>query len=477
MITYMDLIRMELEGLYGTEVQRDMNDIIELYNIYEGDYKKNTPADLDYTPTDSRTNFIKKLIKEEARFLFGKTPEFTVKSGKANKENAQAIQQMLSNVLESNQFSDKLIKAARDCFIGKRVAIKVWYNEAKKKLLFSFRPSLEFIYETAEDDTDTLSKIIFLYGKNDKQDKNEQRIWKQKYEMVGGKCYKTEGVYDGFGRPVEIVSENEDTGLDFIPAYVILNDGLSGDLKGESDVDELKTLQAVYNNLTSDDIDALKFNMFPQTIAINASEDSLKNIVISPAALIDLQTETTSPEGSQANMTKLESSFNYDSRLENSLHRVKNDMHELLSVPLVTPSELQGFATSGKALKALYWQLIIRCEEKFTTWRPALLWLAETLLKMLRFYSIEKVNLYDDMKIVVENIYPLMEDEYEEKQQDLSEVNTQVRSRKSYMKKWGKDVDDELADEELRQIQLEKQMLEDSYNGDFNTGGGLNVDN
>ena len=36
-------------------------------------------------------------------------------------------------------------------------------------------------------------------------------------------------------------------------------------------------------------------------------------------------------------------------------------------------------------------------------------------------------------------------------------------SRKSFIKKWS-NVVDEIADEELKQIQLEKQMLEDSYN-------------
>ena len=46
---------------------------------------------------------------------------------------------------------------------------------------------------------------------------------------------------------------------------------------------------------------------------------------------------------------------------------------------------------------------------------------------------------------------------------DLQKVNSQAMSRKSFIKKWG-NVGDDVADEELKQIQLEKQMLEDSYN-------------
>ena len=36
-------------------------------------------------------------------------------------------------------------------------------------------------------------------------------------------------------------------------------------------------------------------------------------------------------------------------------------------------------------------------------------------------------------------------------------------SRKAFIKKWA-NASDDIAEEELKQIQLEKQMLEDSYN-------------
>ena len=58
------------------------------------------------------------------------------------------------------------------------------------------------------------------------------------------------------------------------------------------------------------------------------------------------------------------------------------------------------------------------------------------------------------------------EDEAEEKQIDLSEVNAQTMSKKSYMKKW-RNLTDEEADEELQQIARERELLESSY---FNPG-------
>ena len=64
--------------------------------------------------------------------------------------------------------------------------------------------------------------------------------------------------------------------------------------------------------------------------------------------------------------------------------------------------------------------------------------------------------------IRVENQYSLPEDEVEEKTIDLAEVTAQTMSRKRYMKKWHRLTDDE-AEEELKQIALERELLEDSF--------------
>ena len=52
----------------------------------------------------------------------------------------------------------------------------------------------------------------------------------------------------------------------------------------------------------------------------------------------------------------------------------------------------------------------------------------------------------------------------------MAEVTAQTMSKKSYMKKWRNLTDDE-ADEELRQIALERQILEDSFYEPPITGG------
>ena len=458
-----NIIMTELGGLYGNEVIKEMNEIIKLYDIYEGPGQDWIVQEEDYIPTRKKTNYIKKLIKEEARFLFGKTPTFTVKVNEDSlQDQTEEINKYISKLLKNNLFEDKLIKGARDCFVGKRIAIKLHADTVTKTIRVMFVPSLEFIYEPFEDRVDELKKIIFFHQMNQEQDKSKQIIWKQKYEMINGKCVLNEGFYNGNGELLETLAVNVDLKLSGIPAYVILNDGLSGDLKGESDVEELIDNAIAYNKLASEDIDALRKGMNRIIYGVDVDPKASEKFKLKPGAYWDVSTDITA-DGKQAQINTIATDFGYDTRMENALNRIKSDMHEVLNIPMINNTDMVGMMTSGKTMKALYWQLITRCEEKMKSWKPALEWMVRAILEMTEVYNIEKLPQLKEFEVEVENQYPLQEDEDNEKALDMQQVNTQVMSRKTYIKKW-QTTTDEVAEEELKQIQLEKQMLEDSYN-------------
>ena len=457
-----NIIMTELGGLYGNEVIKEMNEIIKLYDIYDGPGQDWIVDEKDYTPTKKKTNYIKKLIKEEARFLFGKTPIFTIQvEDDKYQEQVEEINKYINKLLKDNLFEDKLVKGARDCFIGKRVAVKLHADTITKTIRVMFVPSLEFVYEPFEDRVDELKKIIFFHQMNQEQDKSKQIIWKQKYEIVDGKCILNEGFYNGNGDLLETLAVNVDLKLSGIPAYVILNDGLSGDLKGESDVEEILENGIAYNKLASDDLDALKKGMNRIIYGTDVDPEASKHFKLKPGAYWDVSTDIAS-DGKQAQIGTIDTDFNYDTRMENTLNRIKADMHEVLNIPMINNSDLQGMMTSGKSMKALYWQLITRCEEKMMSWRPALEWMIKAILEINEVYSITTLPKLENFDAVIENQYPLQENEDEEMVLDLQKVNAQTMSRKTFIKKWA-NVTDDIADEELKQIQLEKQMLEDSY--------------
>lgn len=462
--SYQEFVTAELTGLYGSAVLQEMNDILRLYDIYEG--RENfidKSEEKDYTQTEKRTNLIKKLIKEESRFLFGKTPELYIQPKNdtdADKDKAGEINLYLNKILKDNLFSEKLVKGARDCFIGKRAAIKLYANQDTKEIRIMFLPSLEFIYESDEENPNELKKIIFFYQTNKEVEKDKQRIWKQKYEMIDGRCILNEGIYNGNGILIEPINVDVDLQLSGIPCYVVINDGLSGDPFGESDVKELLDNQIQYNRLSSEDVDTLRKGMDRIIYGVDIDPEASEKFQLKPGAFWDVPTDPTA-EGKQAALGTIPTDFNYGDKIENSLKRIKSDMYEMLNIPMLSNDELKGMMTSGKTMKALYWQLITRCEEKMMAWRPALEWLIRAILEITEVYQIEKLPQLD-YTVTVENNYPLQEDEDEEKTLDLQQVNAQAMSRKTFIKKW-QGVTDDVADAEIKQIALEREMLEESY--------------
>jgi hypothetical protein len=462
--SYQEFVTAELAGLYGSAVLQEMNDILRLYDIYEG--RENfidKSEEKDYTQTEKRTNLIKKLIKEESRFLFGKTPELYIQPKNdtdADKDKAGEINLYLNKILKDNLFSEKLVKGARDCFIGKRAAIKLYANQDTKEIRIMFLPSLEFIYESDEENPNELKKIIFFYQTNKEVEKDKQRIWKQKYEMIDGRCILNEGIYNGNGILIEPINVDVDLQLSGIPCYVVINDGLSGDPFGESDVKELLDNQIQYNRLSSEDVDTLRKGMDRIIYGVDIDPEASEKFQLKPGAFWDVPTDPTA-EGKQAALGTIPTDFNYGDKIENSLKRIKSDMYEMLNIPMLSNDELKGMMTSGKTMKALYWQLITRCEEKMMAWRPALEWLIRAILEITEVYQIEKLPQLD-YTVTVENNYPLQEDEDEEKTLDLQQVNAQAMSRKTFIKKW-QGVTDDVADAEIKQIALEREILEESY--------------
>lgn len=469
-----NLIRAELDGLYGSSVLQDMGEIIKLYEVYEHGADFNPENTKDYVPAELHYKIIRGIIDKEARWLFSKAPDITVNvdlgetkaARKRSKEISTKYQDLVDTVLTENRFKEKLLKAARDCFIGKRVALIVNFNK-DSGIQLSFIPSLEFVYDVDPSNSDKLTKLIAFYGLNDAKAKSDQRIYKKKYWVENELCYYSESVYDGLGREVEVITEPTNTGLPYIPAWVIINDGLSGDLLGVSEVSMLKDYESWYSKLASSDIDGQRSGMHPIRYTVDASPESTSGLTIAPNAFWDLASDQNAASDRTAQVGTLETSMGYSAALSVTLDRQKNTMYEQTAVPNVSPEALKGVVTSGKTLKAIYWDLIVRCDEKMLAWRPAIQGAVRAIIEGYKYYPeiysryLEEALPEESFDIKVENQYPIPEDEAEEKNNDLAEVNAQTMSKKAYMKKW-RGLTDEDADEELRQIALEKQLLEDS---------------
>lgn len=460
----------------GGTVKDTLDELTQICKYYKI-YKKGADFSVegtngDYVPAKLKYKMAASLINKEARFLFAEPPDITVESkgdvGKITTDAKDALTVMndlVKTILDVNKFEEALVKAAKDCFIGKRVAGLVNFNE-EDGVTVTFLPSTQFIYDTKIGNSNIITKFVCFIIVKDSITLSEKRIFKKKFELVNDKVFLEEAMYDGAGRKLEDVTERQETLMPMIPAVVFINDGLTGEDSGESEIELLSDYEQWYSKLSNADIDAERKSMNPIKYAIDMEPNSTKGLSTAAGAFWDL--------GSDQNLDKpatqvgmLEPGMNYSAALKTSLDRIKTVGYEQIDMPNITLESMSGAITSGKSLKAVYWPLIVRCKEKMKMWGPQLRALVDIIIQGSMVYPnciksyTNDVLVPVDYEINVEQNTPLPEDEIEEKNMDISEVHAQVMSKKSYMKKWRGLTDDEVQ-EELEQIALERQIIEDS---------------
>lgn len=470
----LNMVTQELNGIFGSTILKELGEIIKLYQIYE------YGADFGYTEDSSGVNLdlryknIRALIDKEARFLFSNSPDLKIEPQQLSDNSAEnerlnseisILQTLVDNVLSTNNFPDKLIKAAKDCLIGKRIACVLNFNERGIKI--AFIPSLEFIFETSTEDENELVKFICFYTTQESDIKADQRIYRKKYWMDKGFCWINEGIYDGMGNLVEEKTPDTRTLFQYIPATIIKNDGLTGDTNGESEINTLNDYESWYSRLSVADIRALGKSMNPIKYTVDCDPASTTDLSLEAGAFWDLKTDET-VDGRTGAVGTLESQISYSTALSSTLERIKAMMYEQLDVPNINTENMKGVITSGKTLKAIYWPLVVRCNEKMKAWKPSLKFVIDTIIEGSRLYPDfakpycnEPIPIDNAYRTVIDNQYPLPEDEAEEKQVDLAEIAAQTMSRKAYMMKWRNLTSDE-AEAEINQIAMEKSLLEDT---------------
>lgn len=466
-----NLISKEL-GEYSDEFLADLGKIMKFYSIYRNgaDFFAEG-SNGDYVPSDLHYKMAASLIDKEARFLFSETPTITVVRKDSNakltediSDNLDIMNELVQSVLCDNNFSQAILRAAKDCFIGKRVAVLVNFNE-DDGITVSFIPSTNFLYEYDMSMRKLLKFVAYVIVK-DSSKLSDRIIFEKRYVVEDGKVLLEENMYTGTGALVENVTSLQPIELDEIPAVVILNDGLLGDIDGESEIENLSEYEKMYSKLSNADIDSERKSMNSIKYTVDMDSKSTENLSTAPGAYWDLGSDQ-SLDSPKTMVGSLESSMSYSGPLQTTLDRIKTTGYEQVDMPNITLQSMQGAITSGKALKAVYWPLIIRCKEKMKTWAPHLAKMVRFIIDGSILYPgcahkyVQQLPFEMQYEVEVEQNTPLPEDETEEKSIDISEVAAYLMSKKSYMKKW-RNLSDEEVEDELTQIAYEKNLIEES---------------
>lgn len=424
----------------------------------------------DYIPTIDIRNKIKPLMNKQKRFMFGLRPDILIKPmDGTDKDKAEAFRAFIDAVLEDNGFWHDTQRAFLSATIKKRVLLRVEANPNQPIRIF-YEPLENFYFEVVANNYKQVQKVVLVSQDAStlgEADPTKQIWYRYTYYMADGTCKLDTDTFDGLMGEAEekFTTVTTDTKLSRIPAWVIINGGVLGDIVGESDIDELWSAQNQYNRKVSDFGDALRFQMFGETYIVDADADSVNRVHIAPNALVPI---VSLPEKT-ASVQKVASAFNSAGPVNDYLAKIEHDMYETLSIP-----KLEDMANipSAKAMKYAYTDLIARCDEKWHDWegpmKELIMFIAEACAK-LNCYPKQWDASWEKMQytIVLNPNYPVPEDEEVKKELALKEVDSKVRSHKAYLKDF---TDEENYNKEWEGILLETVDLTKASQDTFQAG-------
>ena len=465
------------EGEYITTDIADYRKEIREIKQYYLDYTKGSTFQTEgtggkYVASDTSFKTIRTLIKKEARFMFSQTPDITIKSMLSDEDENETnmieqYQRMFNQIMEDSTFPKKLLIGAKDCLIGKRIACVTDIDETGK-ILIHFYNSLQFYYEL-KPGTDDLRKIITFEQVGNLFSKTKaNRFLVNRYEQTTSGVLFSSILYDSAGNVLETLVSETTTELEYIPAVVITNDDVLEDRVGVSDVEFLSDYESIYSKIANGDIDADRQNMNPVRYVVDMNSNTTKNLSNAAGSFWDLKSEQNQNEV-HPQVGTLAPSMQHSEPVKTTLERIRSAMYGEVDVPDISQDGLLSGITSFKALKALYYPLTVVCNERMNTWKPAIKKLVKMCidLAMLNKQSVQSYYTVQSLqeiqyKVIVSENYALLDDENEEKATDINEVMNNIRSRKSYNKKWRADEfdTDQKLDEELLQIAVENNMFD-----------------
>ncbi|MGL5714194.1 MAG: phage portal protein [Paraclostridium sp.] len=414
--------------------------------------------DVDFIPTQIIDNKIKPLIHKQARFFLGKEPILLLKSRqKEDKEKCEELRVFVDDILTDNGFWSDTMKAFRIATVTKRVLLRMEVNEGCD-IKLCYHDVNDFNYEFDKKDKNKLKSVKFVrYLSRD----GDNELWgRYIYEMSRNEdasetCKLKTEIFSSLDLDTPVKKDIFDTKLSIIPCWIFINEHDLINRKGESDITDLKPLQNQYNRRLSDFSDALRFQMFGQTVIVDATEETVNEAKIAPNSLLPL---VSKDDGKQAQAYRVESSFSNAEPAKMFLNILEDSMYEKLSIP--RPEQLNNIP-SAKAIKYIYNDLIARCHEKWNDWEPNIISMINLIIEVC-----SKLNHYEgysstwnnlDYYIVLKKNFPIPEDEEDSKRLAMEEVKVNVRSNRSYIKDFGDDDDYEEAFNEV--IEDNKSIL------------------
>lgn len=425
---------------------------------------------VDYEQIQVIDNKVKPLLKKQARWMFGKSPDIEIKvDDLKDKDCGENLRKYLEDILNETFWRDTK-NAFLNCSIKKRILARVVAIPSTKKLKIKYEDIDNVSYK--EINGELVEALFFAEDRGNYNKPSEEKIYyihKYFYDKIGeNEVLEPSYVvltYKGDDLENPIKEEKQEIGFDYkrIPCFIIKNDPGINNMYGHSDVEDLKDLQNERNRKQSDFAEALKFQFFGSLAIVDGNKEDVDALTVAPGSVHAIRTSDEAlANGKQAKLEVQEYNMGNSEGMISWLEQNEQAMKEILDMPDI--SQLNNIP-SAKAMKYLYNDLIARCEEKWTDWNPYLFSLIEYIINIspqMKLDNWDKNFSTLQCTISFNHNYPIPDDEEDKKSSAIDEVEAGVRSKRSYLRDISKEEDPETAYNEI----LEEMKLE----GDVNLG-------
>ncbi|MBH9580120.1 phage portal protein [Staphylococcus felis] len=442
--------------------------------IYSTDKKK--PNDLDYDPTKYWTNYFKAFIKRKSRWQMAGDHGIDVEPASDNDKDvklAQDTERLLHQLWNDNDMNAKKMQIARDRLIAGSIAVKLAFNKRTGRVHWIWHKATEVFPIYSRDGFDELIGCDIIIPREDSDDPEKTEYVRQSFRLEEdySDCWFSEIVYDEKLEIKTVLTKKTYLGFDFVPIVIFNVDALKTETTHFDDLEDMKILTRILNNMMEDANDSLKFEMFGMTVVKNAEIPESEDLKIAPGALLKINASHNSSH--PADVETVENGFRWKEAYKDQYNRVKSALHELSGLPMIVPQELNFGGMNDRALQVLYQDIIQETQEHWLLWNIHFIELFSKTIGYLQARTISNNFAYDKSivsKIDKDNlnaqmkfILPLPDDRENLVDLVTKEIDAGLESHKNGMKRLGvKNPEDK--EQEIYEENMERINMNDPYN-------------
>lgn len=379
--TIFDNLVPTLQRALGTKTYERINRQLENYAYYEGYQHKDKygnmvrakdlprPDGLHYDPTRFSTNYFKYFIDEKAKWQMSGKHGLHVLAKDDDEQSiqfAKEYEKLLYQLWKENNMEELKTSIARDRLIAGEVWCKLSFNNRTGQLKWIWHNATEVVPVYSQDDFNDLIECHVI--QRDVNEDGNDIYFKQSFTLEDdGFCYLSEAWFDAGLNKIKEVTPKSSLGIDFIPVTKFSVASLLGQTYN-SQLEDMRDLCDVLNQLNEDAIDSMKFEMFSMLAIINGQEDMLNDIRIQPGAAMLVKGDAGDR---MVDAKYVSSSFKWSEAFKEQYARVKGAMHEIACLPQVVPQELNFGGLNGQTLQVLYQSIIQDTQEHWLSWQSS----------------------------------------------------------------------------------------------------------